>query len=216
MGRRLRFVQGSLLDELRFARRKVAIDTNEGFIEHVRVRYPHIRAITGTLPEIPAEIAGSRYDCITAFQCLYYLEKAELIETLAGFDELMEEGGYFLTDSPIGYGAPFRLIDRIEIRVNRVDADPIYRVYEKIEVLERCLEREEERVRVLAKSRRFYRWIVTLSWWTWPLSWIAIRMSKLTLGVTYRSLTVHRLLGWLGMRSDWVDVYQKAGSAANG
>jgi hypothetical protein len=208
--------KGVLLDEFRFACGKIAIDTNKRFVEHVRVRYPHIRAITGTLPEIPAEIGGSRYDCITAFQCLYYLEKAELVKTLAGFHELMEQGGYFLTDSPIGHGAPFRLIDRIEIRLNRVDTDPIYRVYEKIVVLERCLEREEDRVRVLAKNRRLYRWIMALSWRTRPLSRIAIRMLKLSLGVTYRSLTVHRLLGWLGTRSDWVDVYQEPGSAATG
>lgn len=208
--------KGAMLEEFRFARRKIAVDTNESFMEHVRVRYPHIRAITGTLPVIPVEITESRYDCITAFQCLYYLEKVELIDALAGFDELMEEGGYFLTDSPIANGAPFHLIDRIEIRVNRVDTDPIYRIYEKIEVLERCLEREEERARMLAKNRRLYRWIMMLSWRTRPLSRIAIRMLKLTLGVTYRSLTVHRLLGWLGTRSDWVNVYRKLGSVTTG
>lgn len=208
--------KGALLDEFRFARKKIAIDTNEHFVEHVRVRYPHIKAIAGTLPEIPAEIVGSRYDCITAFQCLYYLEKTELVETLAGFDGILGENGYFLTDTPIRQAAPFCLIDRVEIRLNRIDTDPIYQIYEKIETLDRCFEREEERARVLAKNRRAYRWIMALSWRTRPLSRIAVKILKLMLSAVYRSLTIHGLLGWLGMRSDWVDVYQKADVAAVG
>lgn len=208
--------KGVLLDEFRFARRKIAIDTNESFMDFVRVRYPHIRAITGTLPEIPAEIAEFRYDCITSFGCLYYPEKAELLETLARFHVLLEEGGYFLTDTPIGYGVPFRLIDRVEIRVNRVNTDPIYWNYAKIVVLERSLGQEEERLRVLAMNQRRYRWIMMLSLWTWPLSWIVIRILKLILRGIYRSLTIHRLLGWMGTKSDWVDVYQKSSSATAG